>query len=682
MRLIHHFRTHAAFIAVLSFATLGAVLASAAVPVPANKPPIPETAAQILSSQDHKTYRAAFAALQSGNWTRARKLAARAQNPLPRWFIDWQYYRQIGNRAGFVEINAFLGRHPDWPDQSAIRRMAEQAIDGQLSDDQVLAWFSDRDPVSGAGKVRLAEAQIRKNKQGKGIERLRESWVNDRFPRRHSRRIYRRHKRHFTVDDHIARLDRLLWEGRRGAARRMLPLVPNGWRRLAEARISLMARAPDVDHRIRRVPKELLNDAGLAFERTRWRRRKKLDDHARMILLDPPDQVGPRPEVWWTERKIATRKALDDGLIDEAYRIASEHGLKSGTAAYAEAEWLAGWIAFRFKNRNHRAFGHFNRLYDAVKYPISRARGAYWSARVARTLSDERQAMAWLERAAQHPTTFYGQLAIEELDKQSDLPLPKMPVPTTEEIAQFESLELVRLIRAMSELRQTDKLRPFLLALIDRTTHPEARMLTADLALQIDRPEYAVRSAKRAAQAGTVLVDTGFPVQNMEGLAAEPALLHALTRQESEFNHRAISSAGARGLMQLMPATARLVSKQLGLRYSRQRLLDDPDYNKRLGAAYIGRLIQAYDGSYILAIAAYNAGPGRVRRWIKTFGDPRDATVDVVDWIERIPISETRNYVQRVMEGLQVYRERLANGPEPVALHRDLKRGRITTARK
>ncbi|MCG8554019.1 MAG: lytic transglycosylase domain-containing protein, partial [Proteobacteria bacterium] len=411
------------------------------------------------------------------------------------------------------------------------------------------------------------------------------------------------------------------------------------------------------------------DDPGLLYDRARWRKRRGRLDGV-IELIDRAEPFVERPARWWRLRHWAARRALDRGKPALAYRLASAHGLSRGVE-FAEAEWLAGWVALRFENAPDRAYRHFQRLHAGVSTPISRARGAYWSGEAAAQLGDGAAARDWYGQAASFGTAFYGQQAIGRLGGALDLDLQGKAVASEAARQAFEERELVRLVRLLASFDARRHVRLFMTHLRRQTVTTEAHLLHAELASEIDRPDQALYTAKQASRQGLGATGDLFPLppeiaRQVTGTRApEPALVLAVIRQESAFDSRVISRAGARGLMQLMPATARLVAKRLDLPYRRAALIEEPNYNLRLGRAYLGQLLEDYKGSTALALAAYNAGPRRVERWIAAFGDPRRPEVDAVDWIERIPFSETRNYVQRVLEGRTVYRLTL-NGQKTV----------------
>ena len=617
-----------------------------------------------------RALRAALDAAARGSWRQAARSAARTGHPLAPAVIEWQRLRDPEAAASFAEIEAFLDSHPDWPDRAALLRRAEELMPAAYPDREARAWFARFPPLTGPGKQRLAEALIAKGETAAGRRLLREAWTDGNFPRDLERRFLERHGTALEAEDHDRRLDRLLWDGYADAARRQLGRASKAARRLGEARLRLMERRRGVDWAIRQVPAQLRDHPGLVFERIRWRRLAGKHAGARELLMDPPDELG-QPDKWWREQNYQIREAIEHRLFDDAYAIASRHG-QTEARTFSEAEWLAGWLALRFLNRPDDAARHFQAMYDRVRYPISRARGAYWSGRAAEAVGDRDGAAAWYQRAARHPATFYGQLAGEALSLESRLPASE-PVMDPEERDRFEASPLVQAARLLGEARDFKTMQTFVAHLSRRAETPGEHLLASRLGLAYGAPHVSVSAAKRAWRNGVPLVAEAYPLAFGEDGAArlsgppELALLLGLARQESEMDPQAISRSGAMGLMQLMPATARQVSRGLGLAYSRSRLREDPNYNITLGAAYLKELLETFRGDRALALAAYNAGPNRVREWLRVFGDPRSGGVDPIDWIELVPFAETRNYIQRVLESAAVYRHRLKASAESAA---------------
>ncbi len=631
-----------------------------------------------VSGTDIKLYTTAFKEAASGRWSAAHRIASRARDPLGAKVLRWMNYSRANSSASFEEISTFIASNPDWPRQSGLEASAETAMLGVDEDTRVRDWFRWRDPVSRDGRLRFADVLIGDGDTARAAKLIRHAWVEDNFSGADLKIIYRRYKNFLRQEDHDARLDRLIWDNRQRDARRMFRYVDKRQEAVAEARMALHAFAGGVDRAIARVPEDLLTSAGLMYERLRWRRRKGRDDGAQELLLAAPEELG-RPKRWWRERAILTRRALNSGRVSDAYRLASTHG-QIETSTFAEAEWLAGWLALRFLGDNAAASEHFTRLYDAVFMPISRARAAYWAGRAAMAMGDSDSATLWYAQAAYYPGTFYGQLAAARIGGAKAL-LFADERRTGEETANavIAGHEMFAVIRLLNFLGQDRMAGVFTRRLVEISKGPADHALIDRLAHSLGRHDLAVRAAKQATRDGYISNARIFPLVDLPFAYAngklEHALVLALTRQESLFDPDIASPAGARGLMQLMPATASLVSRGLRLPYAKSKLTQAA-YNVKLGSTYLADMIDKHDGSYILALAAYNAGPTNVRRWLRANGDPRhDSQVDLVDWIEMIPIPETRNYVQRVLEGLQAYRWQLGAEVDAASIERDLARG-------
>jgi soluble lytic murein transglycosylase len=635
-----------------------------------------------LSGADALWTRNALRAAELSRWGTASKYAARIKHPLAVKLLTWRQLTAGANGKTFTEIDAFVKANPDWPYLRRLLRHAERLMPFTMTPEETFIWFANRAPASAEGAMRLGAAHIAAGETEKGRQMIRRAWIDGNFTKADQKALYRRFRRLLSRDDHIARMDRLLWAGKTSQARRMLYKVPANWQKLAQARFSLRRRRGNVDYLVAKVPRELSGHLGLVYERLRWRRRKG-KDNAVDLLKGLPDAL-PYPQLWWREKASLARLALRKGHISEAYTMAKSHGLAPGGADYADAEWLAGWIALRFLKDHDVARQHFEQLYEAVTYPISKARAAYWAGRAAEAkggdASDE-AAVSWYRKAAEHPFAYYGQLAFARLRPGSSLALPSpISVEAAEAEAEaFKAHELVSVVKLLRDVGERGLMRAFIKRLYEISDKPGWSSLTAWLARETGRPDLAVRIAKRANRDGTALLDVAYPTLEPPALPKtakngppEVPLTLAVIRQESAFRIDAKSHANARGLMQIIPPTAKRVSKGLKMRFSRIKLMTDPKYNMTLGQSYLGGLIQDFKGSYVLALAAYNAGPHRVKRWLKAHGDPRQSEVDAIDWVEMIPYNETRNYVQRVLENLQVYRLRLAETEVALGLADDL----------
>ena len=635
--------------------------------------------AQLLSPSDRSVYGAAFSASDEGDWARAEQLADAADIPLPGKVLLWRRLSDADSGATFRQIAEFIRSNPDWPGISQLRRNAEEAMFAAVSNDEAIAWFETYPPLTANGLTVYGRALLATGQGERAASVVRAAWPDIGMGRSQQRFFLEHLGRLLTPEDHVRRLDALLWAGREAEAEAMYALVDRDRRALAEARLRLAARAPGVDGAVAAVPAGLRDDPGLIYERVRWRRARNLTEGAvEMLAQEPADP--PYASLWWTERNILARRLFEARDYAGAYALTSSHRQTAGFPEL-QAEWFSGFLALRFLDRPSDALRHFQRLYersvagDAIS-PISRARGAYWTARSYEALGQAAEAQQWYGVAAQYDTAFYGQLAAERLGRPTVNPaLGDPPLPAGAE-ASFAGEELVRIARMLHELGQTDVADRFLFAVLATAEDPVRHVLTGQTALDLGRPFLAVRTGKEAVRNGFMLGRTGYPVIELSSAdpRAERALVFSVIRQESEFREDAVSSAGARGLMQLMPRTAVRLAGVLGITHSTGMLIDEPSHNIRLGSRFIADRVEAYRGSYVLAIAAYNAGPGRVSEWVAALGDPRRPDVDAIDWIESLPFYETRNYIQRVLETTQVYRVRLGGDGPAGGLSRDLNR--------
>ncbi|MDA0786818.1 MAG: lytic transglycosylase domain-containing protein [Proteobacteria bacterium] len=609
-----------------------------------------------------KNSRDLVAAAEQEDWTAVRLYRDRGVEPLITKYAAWLDYQRRDTKNGFADITAFLDANPDWPRANELRRNAEESIDETVPNDAIRNWFERHPPISGAGALAHLDALLATGERERLAELTPRYWRQLSIDSQTETDFLRRHGAQLGKDDHRARLDHLIWIQNHAAAQRMLARVDPATAALGRARIALLRRSAGVDGAIARVPETVRDAPELWYERLRWRRREGMDGGARDILFELSG-LRPQPQKWATESQILARRALADGLYSDAVRLVSGHGLSAG-AAFAESEFLAGWIQLSFLNEPNAAEVRFATLYEGVRYPISRARGAFWNGRAAAARGEREHAREWWQRAAEHPSTFYGQQALLSLG--SEAPRFDFARPTDPTIrATFVSHELVALVQRLHALGANASLRTFLLHLSGLAKNAAERLLVAQLALEADRPREAVRAAKRANQLDNVIGAAGYPLWTLPKRDAdtqlEDALVLSVIRQESGFDRTAVSRAGARGMMQLMPGTAQQIAKGLSEPYSRSRLLTDPGYNIRLGRGYLQQMLERFDGSAPLALAAYNAGPHRVARWVREYGDPRTGDIEMLDWIETIPFSETRNYVQRVLEAVPVYRHLLSD---------------------
>ncbi|PWR02759.1 lytic transglycosylase [Meridianimarinicoccus roseus] len=614
---------------------------------------------------------AAMDHVRARDWP-AAAAAARRGGEIPLAVADW--HRLRSGQGSLDEYLAFLRAYPDWPGLPLMLRRGEQAIAPSAPAADVIAYFSYHLPQTSDGVLRLAAA-LEEAGRGQDAQALAVlAWRSMTLGAEAENVLMARYGVAL-ADHHVARMDELLWRGALDAAARQRPRVPEGWRLLHDARVALRGDEPGVDARIAAVPDALAGDPGLAFERMEWRARKGREDGVIEILLDrstTAERLG-RPEVWAPRRRLVARTLFGDGRTREAYLVASQNFLSEG-ADFADLEWLSGYLALRRLDSPAAALAHFRRFRAGVTTPVSLGRAGYWEGRAHEALGQAAEAAAAYAFGAEFQTSFYGQLAAE----RAGLPLdPRLTGHETFPVARDSAIAASSVYRAGVALHEAGELtlaaRFFAHMAESRDRGEIGRLLS--LTEQLGAPYIQLQIAKRAADYGHTFHRDYFPLERISvegrpGVTRELAL--AIARRESEFNPTVVSPAGARGLMQVMPATASDVARELGMEYSLARLTADPDYNAALGTAYLAGLVAEFGNNPILVSAGYNAGPARARQWLRELGDPRAPGADVVDWIEAIPYRETRNYVMRVSESLAPYRARLSGQTGPVTLSAEL----------
>ncbi len=601
-------------------------------------------------------------------------------DPAARLLLEWAALRG-GSVKDFDRIATFMRENPDWPGRSLLRTRAEQALlSSGLSDEMALAFFAAEKPRTGLGTILLAQALRREGASEDAHALVREAWRENALSQSIELRFLTAFPALFTRSDHRIRMERRLFAQDWAAARRAAALAGSGYDKLVDARQAVMRNPAGVTKALAAVPESLRRDSSYLFTRARHLRiSDKHEEAARLIRQAPrnPALIADG-DGWWTERRIVARHLLEKGRNELAYELVSGHAAES-PADFIDAEFHAGWIALRFLEDSERAIGHFEKAGAPATTPISRSRSAYWQARAHEAAGNGDRARALYEEAASHPVSYYGQLAHQKLGNGA-LALRTAEADPQEILARREAMPIARAIRLLHAVGAEDLAAP-LLADLGRTLEDAPLLQSfADLAEELGNPRGLLALARTAVLRGLPLDLHAYPVGGIPefpilGPGVERALVYAIARQESAFDPEAVSPAGARGLMQLMPATARRTAERYGVAFEAGRLLGDPVYSAKLGSAHLGELMEDWSGSYALAFAAYNAGAGHVRRWIERFGDPRSPEVDAIDWVEKIPFPETRNYVQRVMENLLVYRQRLGEAHAPLAIEADLRAG-------
>jgi soluble lytic murein transglycosylase len=645
--------------------------------IPKNKPlivkkssTVNKTKSKFYNQRDFDIAKKSIKAIEKRQWTSALSLSKKAKDKSIYTFIQWRYLLTTGNQASFYDYMSFIKRNENYPRINRVRYLAEHKLSiDKISPKKIIDWFNSNEPLSGFGKLILGESLIQTGDIEKGTSLIKEGWITADLNRSDMKFFRKKYKRYLNADDYIKRADYLAWEGKSWDLKRMLRYLPKDYELLYTARQILMSKSYGVDKAIKAVPTKLKNDAGLNYDRLKWRRKRgRVDDSLEIILkVKNNKDYLVRPDKWWVERAIMARALIYKKKYELAYKVASKHTLDKGPE-FAEAEWMSGWIALSFLDDPILAIDHFNNFYQNVGYPISLSRGAYWLGRSYEKIGDKQQSQQWYEEATKYLTTYYGQLAHLKIKPNQNFELDEQQKVSDEYRKYFYKNDLVKIIHLLDELNKDKYTKNILKHLANNSVESGSEILAAELASNISRYDFAIQISKLASYEKRFHNDFNYPIISTPSYVngrkiPETAFILSLIRQESEFDMTANSHAGAQGLMQLMPYTAKLVSKQAKLPYSKSRLTSDPEYNINLGSHYIAGLILQYDGAYPFATAAYNAGPKRVKYWKKINKNPQKNQVDFVDWVELIKFKETRNYVQRVMENYNVYRYILEKKP-------------------
>ena len=630
-----------------------------------------------LASADVTALQSALDNAKRGNVEAAEAAISSLSDPIARKIAIWALADTSTDAMSFFEIDQARRSLAGWPRAAKRQAAAEKLIEtsGQAPQ-QIIEWFGGTEPTTAEGAMALAAAFQATGHSDAATALVRRFWRDRLFDADAQRSMLARFGGILTTDDHVRRADIVLYGKQGPAAQDMIALLPADQARLAQARIALRQGSGNALGMANNLPASVAASPGLAFERAAFYARRGQEGLAIGLLPNFPTDV-PAPEMAtriWDLRHQLTLYALKAGDNAGAYAAASNTGLTQGTDA-TEAEFYAGWIALTRLQNPSKADTHFEAIEKIGSSPITRARAFYWRGRAAEAQANTAAANGYYAASARYNTTFYGQLAGEKVSNGKII-LTHDPRITQADRNRFDARDTVQAARLLNELGNRDLFRSIVLALDDVLPSAEEEALLVDLARNAGDMDTSMKVVRSAAQRGFILPDRGYPVRTPPQVfaGAEPALVLAITRQESGFDPLVRSGPGARGMMQLMPSTASVLARRMGVGYS-PGMLDDPDYNMRLGSTYLGQLMGQFSGSFPMAIAGYNAGPGRPTQWSSFCGDPRGAGTDPIDFIECIPFSETRNYVMRVMEGMTVYRAKLNGGAGQITLSQDLKGG-------
>jgi soluble lytic murein transglycosylase len=619
-----------------------------------------------------------------GHFSDAGPLAQRSGDEAAVKLVELLYLRDHWDDAGYSRIMNFLNAAPKWPLADMLMKRAEQSLyKNREPADRVLAHFAKRQPISIEGRLALARANISSGNSQAARDLIKKVWSDPTVDAAFEKSIASEFGALLSADDHKKRVWQMVYAQETNAAIRNSKRLGSDYQNAAKVAQELLRNVAGADKKYNKLPAAMREQLAMKYALVRYLRKLERYSKARTILATVPADaaVGAGADAWWVERRIIVRHSVGverRDTVKAAYQIAKAHGSATGPNA-VEGEFLAGWIALRWLKDPEKALGHFAKLEKIAESRTEKARAQYWLGRSYGDLGDKAKAREVYGRAAEHSTIYYGQLAREKIGLGKVPKVIKGGQPSASAKASVERDEVVRAFNLMVKANGTASLGMFVWPLASRFSSVDEMNAVAALVNRHGNTTMALRLAKAAGQYDVDIDDWGYPTKAIPnwkpvGKVVEHALVYGLSRQESEFDPRAGSKAGAQGLMQIMPGTAKLITKQHGLPYAPAKLLGDPAYNVKLGAAHLGDLIDDYKGSYVLTLVAYNAGPRRVREWLAEYGDPRSGTVDPIDWVESIPFQETRQYVQKVLQNTHVYRARLA--PETMrGMTADLKRG-------
>lgn len=634
-------------------------------------------ASNATSQADLDALERAIERARSGKSADATQLKEQIQDPVAQKLAEWMILRSEGNGASAERYRAFIAANPGWPSVNFLRRRGEASLwDNNRDDNTVLAWFGGEQPLSAKGNFMLARALLARGDRSAALRHVRDSWRSDPMSKDTEAYALEMFGSLLTAADHKARMDYLLFTDDTAGALRAAQRVGPAQVAIVKARIAVDNKAGNAKALLDAVPHEAHADGAYLFGRIQHlRRADKITEAAQLMMRAPrdPAKLGNADE-WWIERRLVSRKLLDLGDYQSAYAVARDAALPTRDVYKTEQEFTAGWIALRFLNDPATSLQHFSRIAVGSSNPTHLSRAGYWQGRAYEAMGRSQDARAAYQSAAQHSTSYYGQLA------RAKLGLPQIGLRDAPHVARGAgNFEVVRAVELLYALDERDLVATMLSDLSDRLDDIDALASLGEATARHNDARNMLVLGKGALNRGYPFDHYAYPVSGIPkyetiGPEVERGLVFAIARQESAFNPRVVSPAKAMGLMQVTPPAAKTITRRFGGTYDVKRLLTDPAYNAMLGAAELGALVSDYRGSYILTFVGYNAGRGRVRDWIEKYGDPRDPKVDAVDWVERIPFSETRNYVQRIMENVQVYRARFGGGSR-LLIEADLKRG-------
>jgi soluble lytic murein transglycosylase len=633
------------------------------------------------SSADIDALRSVLAAARKGKDSDADAAERGIHDPVARKLAEYIILRSNNTNPSFARYAGFLAANPEWPHAAMFQRRAENALwNDHVDDATVRAFFAHRKPTTAKGRYVLARVLLAAGDRQGAAALVRYAWRDEDCSGEVEKRVLEMFGDLLTRADHKARMEDRLYSDDTEAGLRAAERLGGNDLLIARAWAAVIRRAHNAKALLDAVPHSARGESDYIFARAQWLRRENKPEEAGKIILSASQENDGFADAnqWWLERRILIRKLLDDHDAQTAYRIARDAATPTQANWRADKHFTAGWIALRFLHDPKTAAAHFAHIMQGTHNPHALSRGGYWLGRAADAMGDHAQAKRHYETAAKFTATYYGQLARARLGL-TDLGLRAPPRLTAEEREVLSHLEVVRAVELLYQLNERDMIASIYAELGESGNDVAGMRMLGEVAAKHNDGRAMVLLGSGAFGRGLPLDYYAYPVVGLPHYAPvappiESAVAYSIARQESHFNQKVVSSAKAMGLMQVTPEAAKDTARRFKVTYDRKRLLSDPVYNMQMGAAELSNLLRYYNGSYLLTFAGYNAGMGRVRQWIAAYGDPRDSKIDPVDWVERLPISETRNYVMRIMENLQVYRARFGGG-QGLVIEADLRRG-------
>ena len=633
-----------------------------------------KTKSKILKEKDYSLAKNIFLLIKKKKWNSALEQTKKVKDKEFKKLVTWLYLKQRGNQATFNDYQNFIANNSDYPRIGRLRYMAEHKIILEnTSPKSIINWFDESEPLSGTGKIKLGEAYLKIKETELGESFVKSGWVKADLSKRDVRYYRKKFRKILSTSDHLKRADHLAWNNKYWDLKRMLPYLPKKEKLLYNARFILMTNSYGVDKAISDVPREFIDDLGLQYNRLKWRtRRNRLEGSLEILRKFHGEETLVYPELWWKLRENIARDLIYEKKYSLAYEVSSNHHLDEGPE-FADAEWISGWLALSFIGKSKLAVNHFENFYNNVGYPISLARGAFWLGLAHEKNNNLSEAKKYFKESSRFSNTYYGQLAFNKINSDKDFKLSIEHKLTDGYEKEFNKNKLIRHVKLLKEMDKTEFSKDILKHLATLDVEKGSEILAAKLSTDVGRFDYAIQISKQASYEKRFINMFNYPVIpipseiNGKQMPSQELLL-AIIRQESEFDARANSHVGAQGLMQIMPGTAKLVARNLKTTYNKSLLKSDTSYNIKLGTYYFNSLLEDYDGVFPFAIGAYNAGPNRIKSWVKRYGDPNKNEINFIDWVELIRFKETRNYVQRVIENINVYK-RILNKDKSIQIN-------------